>query len=372
MTSQARIDANRRNAQKSTGPRTPEGRARSAQNARKHGLAAHRSDPELVARLEASQRPDACGAHARRAIAAWALATAHYLRIQTAAVRLFDSCLRAATPRPISRRAADRRRRQGWRQLVHLAGPSAEELEDAEAAQRLMEASRDIRLAFDRDDALAAFQKGNLLRALDRAERRALSRMRRADLHMIEAIERDAMAFNRCVHRQEPTFASDTKPGASAKSAASERPTAARALPDIDVGRTSDNFDPHIPSGSAAIGGRSGAATTKDTRGDRLFGANKATGAGFEIAPVGPARSAANISTHDLRGCRPPARADARKSDRANDLTLAPNEAKGDGRKTGATEPNEANWLVGNIAASRPVGATFRPSGRSRTREQSG
>ena len=38
MTSAAQMDANRSNAQKSTGPRTPEGKETASQNALKHGL----------------------------------------------------------------------------------------------------------------------------------------------------------------------------------------------------------------------------------------------------------------------------------------------------------------------------------------------
>ncbi len=43
--SQNRIEANRRNAQKSTGPRTDEGKARSAQNSTTHGFSALNSNP---------------------------------------------------------------------------------------------------------------------------------------------------------------------------------------------------------------------------------------------------------------------------------------------------------------------------------------
>ena len=42
MATQAQIDANRRNAQKSTGPKTPKGKDTVAQNALKHDLLARR------------------------------------------------------------------------------------------------------------------------------------------------------------------------------------------------------------------------------------------------------------------------------------------------------------------------------------------
>jgi hypothetical protein len=53
MTSPAKIAANRRNAQKSTGPKTAAGKARSAQNARKHGLCVSVwRDPEMRREIE--------------------------------------------------------------------------------------------------------------------------------------------------------------------------------------------------------------------------------------------------------------------------------------------------------------------------------
>jgi hypothetical protein len=51
--SQKQLDANRANAAKSTGPRTPQSKARSAQNARKHGFTASTFAIEEFDRLKA-------------------------------------------------------------------------------------------------------------------------------------------------------------------------------------------------------------------------------------------------------------------------------------------------------------------------------
>ncbi len=53
MTSERTTRANRRNAQASTGPRTAAGKARSGQNAQKHGLSAVDPSPEVKAEISA-------------------------------------------------------------------------------------------------------------------------------------------------------------------------------------------------------------------------------------------------------------------------------------------------------------------------------
>jgi hypothetical protein len=73
MTSERKIAANRKNAKKSTGPRSEAGRAASRQNARRHGLAtgigsdpAFRDDIEILAKLLAGGREN-IGEFAREA-----------------------------------------------------------------------------------------------------------------------------------------------------------------------------------------------------------------------------------------------------------------------------------------------------------------
>jgi hypothetical protein len=78
MTSARKIEANRRNAKKSTGPKTWQGKARSSQNARKHGLslsALH--DPEAARAIEGLAGAIAgAGPSIEQRERAWRIATA--------------------------------------------------------------------------------------------------------------------------------------------------------------------------------------------------------------------------------------------------------------------------------------------------------
>ena len=115
MTSTARIEANRRNARLSTGPRTRAGKARAAQNARRHGLslqarrdgawadeikalaaaiAGAKPDPlrlELAGRIAAAQIDVARARAARRELLPRALAKPNGIK-RLAAIDFYERC----------------------------------------------------------------------------------------------------------------------------------------------------------------------------------------------------------------------------------------------------------------------------------------
>lgn len=86
--SQRRIEANRRNARRSTGPRTSEGKERSRLNAVSHGLSAQLSSvigPDDIARLASLLVPQDADEATRAA--AWRLAQAEVLLDRCRAAR---------------------------------------------------------------------------------------------------------------------------------------------------------------------------------------------------------------------------------------------------------------------------------------------
>ncbi len=136
MATQKQIEANRRNAQKSTGPKTPEGKAAVRLNSLKHGLRSgslilpgENSDQfdQLFAALESEWQPQSATARIyleQMAIAQWKLR-----RLEVAEASLLEQTIPAVTQIPLldrlwqSQQRLERSFTRAQRELERLQGP---------------------------------------------------------------------------------------------------------------------------------------------------------------------------------------------------------------------------------------------------------
>jgi hypothetical protein len=168
LTSELKIKTNRANSRVSTGPRTRYGRARAARNALRHGLSLPVcSDPVLAEEVDALAREIAGrDANAERQEAARRIAEAQIdlRRVRQARHQLLSDALRNPY---CESRAKVRAKVRLVRRLLRLNAPvSTATLEDMLSS----------RSQGDNKFALVLSQEAKRLKALDRYERRALSR----------------------------------------------------------------------------------------------------------------------------------------------------------------------------------------------------
>lgn len=168
MSSAKQIEANRRNAQKSKGPRTAAGKARASRNSRKHALCTiSRNNPLFAPRIEAIAR------------AICSEATNAELWEQALTIGECTTLLACA-------------KAEGVALLERLLGGPPVHIDDTQGAGGAELGASQRQLALRRDEHEAMSLASRDLDRLERYERRALSRRKRA----IEAF----MAINLAVH----------------------------------------------------------------------------------------------------------------------------------------------------------------------------
>ncbi len=187
MISERKLMANRRNAARSTGPRTRSGQARSSRNALLHGFAAERADYHLdlpeVQRLTRLILGDRTSSSARYYSREAAFAELHILNIRAQRVLLLGSILRRSSQSsPQSDGLLPRKKREVNLDRIkweRLAEPVIKRRRLARRIARQLHKDRKASNTFaGTPDAYEAVAKAIL--NLDRYERRAMTRRDRA------------------------------------------------------------------------------------------------------------------------------------------------------------------------------------------------